>query len=162
MLWEKKPANLSDKSSVLQFISTFFNQIKGNLFENRPTKAIPNEVVCVSKVFVSHDWMNWVKDENFRRELVLRGETYANVFLSYRRNFRESQQETASATIFNSSNANANANANTNTTGETILPVPVPVPVLNEISEEDSSEIESGGAEENTSFEIHNTDTTMV
>ena len=164
MLWEKKPANLSDKSSVLQFISTFFNQIKGNLFENRPTKAIPNEVVCVSKVFVSQDWMNWVKDENFRRELVLRGETYANVFLSYRRNFRESQQETASATIFNSSNANANANANanTNTTGETILPVPVPVPVLNEISEEDSSEIETGGAEENTSFEIHNTDTTMV
>jgi predicted acylesterase/phospholipase RssA len=92
MLWERKPANLTDKSSVIQFISTFFNQIKGNLFENRPTKPIPNEVVCVSKVFASQDWMNWVKDENYRRELVLRGETFANVFLSYRRNFRESQQ----------------------------------------------------------------------
>jgi hypothetical protein len=34
--------------------------------------------------------MNWVKDENYRRELVLRGETFANVFMSYRRNFRES------------------------------------------------------------------------
>lgn len=90
MLWERKPANLTDKSSVLQFISTFFNQIKGNLFENRPTKPIPNEVVCVSKVFASQDWMNWVKDENYRRELVLRGETFANVFMSYRRNFRES------------------------------------------------------------------------
>jgi predicted acylesterase/phospholipase RssA len=90
MLWEKKPANLSDKSSVLQFVSTFFNQIKANLFENRPTKPIPNEVVCVSKVFSSQDWINWVKDENYRRELVLRGDTYANVFLSYRRNFRES------------------------------------------------------------------------
>jgi predicted acylesterase/phospholipase RssA len=90
MLWERKPANLTDKSSVIQFISTFFNQIKGNLFENRPTKTIPNEVVCVSKVFASQDWMNWVKDENYRRELVLRGETFANVFMSYRRNFRES------------------------------------------------------------------------
>lgn len=90
MLWERKPANLTDKSSVLQFISTFFNQIKGNLFENRPTKPIPNEVVCVSKVFASQDWMNWMKDENYRRELVLRGETFANVFISYRRNFTES------------------------------------------------------------------------
>lgn len=90
MLWEKKPANLSDKSSVLQFVSTFFNQIKANLFENRPTKPIPNEVVCVSKVFSTQDWINWVKDENYRRELVLRGDTFANVFLSYRRNFRES------------------------------------------------------------------------
>jgi hypothetical protein len=34
--------------------------------------------------------MNWVKDENYRRELVLRGETFANVFLSYRRNYHES------------------------------------------------------------------------
>lgn len=90
MLWERKPANLTDKSSVLQFISTFFNQIKGNLFENRPTKPIPNEVVCVSKVFASQDWMNWMKDENYRRELVLRGETFANMFISYRRNFTES------------------------------------------------------------------------
>ena len=92
MLWERKPASLTDKSSVIQFISTFFNQIKGNLFENRPTKPIPNEVVCVSKVFASQDWMNWVKDENYRRELVLRGETFANVFMSYRRNFTESFQ----------------------------------------------------------------------
>jgi predicted acylesterase/phospholipase RssA len=88
MLWERKPANLTEKSSVVQFISTFFNQIKGNLFENRPTKPVPNEVVCVSKVFASQDWINWMKDENYRRELVLRGETFANVFLSYRRSFR--------------------------------------------------------------------------
>jgi hypothetical protein len=73
---------------VVQFISTFFNQIKGNLFENRPTRPVPNEVVCVSKVFASQDWINWMKDENYRRELVLRGETFANVFLSYRRSFR--------------------------------------------------------------------------
>ena len=88
MLWERKPAHLTEKSSVVQFISTFFNQIKGNLFENRPTKPVPNEVVCVSKVFASQDWINWMKDENYRRELVLRGETFANVFLSYRRSFR--------------------------------------------------------------------------
>ena len=89
MLWERKPANLSEKSSVLQFISTFFNQVKSNLFENRPTMPIPNEVVCVSRIFASQDWLNWAKDENYRRELILRGETFANVFLSYRRNFRE-------------------------------------------------------------------------
>jgi predicted acylesterase/phospholipase RssA len=70
MLWERKPANLTEKSSVVQFISTFFNQIKGNLFENRPTKPVPNEVVCVSKVFASQDWINWMKDENYRRECV--------------------------------------------------------------------------------------------
>ena len=89
MLWERKPANLTEKSSILQFISTFFNQIKGNLFENRPTRSITNEVVCVSKIFSSQDWMNCIKDENYRRELMLRGETFANVFLSYRRNFHE-------------------------------------------------------------------------
>lgn len=90
MFWERKPAYLTEKSSVVQFISTFFNQIKGNLFENRPTLPIPNEVVCVSKVFASQDWMNWMKNENYRRELMLRGETFANVFLSYRRSFRAS------------------------------------------------------------------------
>jgi predicted acylesterase/phospholipase RssA len=114
MLWERKPANLTDKSSVLQFISTFFNQIKANLFENRPTTPIPNEVVCVSKVFASQDWMNWVKDENYRRELVLRGETFANVFLSYRRNFRES----------------APAPTPTPTPAPTPTPTPTPTPVL--------------------------------
>ena len=93
VLWEKKPTNLTEKSSLLQFINTFFNQINSNLHENRATKAIPNEVVCVSKVFSIRDWMNWMKDENYRRELVLRGETFANVFLSYRRNFKDSEAE---------------------------------------------------------------------
>jgi len=93
VLWEKKPANLTEKSSLLQFINTFFNQINSNFYENRATKAIPNEVVCVSKVFSIRDWMNWVKDENYRRELVLRGETFANVFLSYRRNFKDAEAE---------------------------------------------------------------------
>jgi len=95
VLWEKKPANLTEKASLLQFIYTFFNQINSNFYENRTTKAIPNEVVCVSKVFSIRDWMNWVKDENYRRELVLRGETFANVFLSYRRNFKDSEAEAA-------------------------------------------------------------------
>ena len=90
ILWEKNPAKLTDKSSLLQFIYTFFNQMSGNIHKNSETKPIPNEVVCVSKVFSVKDWMNWVKDENYRRELVLRGETFANVFLSYRRNFRDS------------------------------------------------------------------------
>ena len=95
VLWEKKPTNLTEKSSLLQFINTFFNQINSNFYENRATKAIPNEVVCVSKVFSIRDWMNWMKDENYRRELVLRGETFANVFLSYRRNFKDSEAEAA-------------------------------------------------------------------
>lgn len=90
VIWEKKPTKITEKSSLLQFIYTFFNQINTNFYENRQTKPIPNEVVCVSKVFSIKDWMNWVKDENYRRELVLRGETFANVFLSYRRNFRDS------------------------------------------------------------------------
>ena len=95
VLWEKKPANITEKASLLQFIYTFFNQINSNFYENRATKAIPNEVVCVSKVFSIRDWMNWVKDENYRRELVLRGETFANVFLSYRRNFKDAEAEPA-------------------------------------------------------------------
>jgi hypothetical protein len=89
VIWEKKPTKLTEKSSLLQFIYTFFNQINSNFYENRHTKPIPNEVVCVSKVFSIKDWISWVKDENYRRELVIRGETFANVFLSYRRNFRD-------------------------------------------------------------------------
>ena len=143
MLWEKKPANLSEKSSVLQFVSTFFNQIKSNLFENRPTKPIPNEVVCVSKVFASQDWINWVKDENYRRELVLRGDTFANVFLSYRRNFRESQQH---------------IQPEANPAKDVIsLPLTDTAPVTSVV------EPDNGNTDDNTSFEIHNNDDmTMV
>ena len=90
MMWERKPANLTDKSSMFQFIGTFLNQINANFFENRVKQAIPNEVVCVSKIFGSRDWLNWVRDEKYRRELILRGNTFANVFLSYRRNYQES------------------------------------------------------------------------
>jgi predicted acylesterase/phospholipase RssA len=152
MLWERKPANLSEKSSVLQFVSTFFNQIKGNLFENRPTKAIPNEVVCVSKVFASQDWMNWVKDENYRRELVLRGETFANVFLSYRRNFHESQLTQPIEP----------------TSSKKLVPLPVTVPVTEMLTISDAHadadvDADTGpNSSDNTSFEIHNTDMTMV
>lgn len=135
MLWERKPANLTDKSSVLQFISTFFNQIKGNLFENRPTKPIQNEVVCVSKVFASQDWMNWVKDENYRRELVLRGETFANVFMSYRRNFRESAP-TAPAAVLQ--------------TTPVLEPLTTPTPLLDVVNIEEEE------------YEIKNQDLTMM
>lgn len=136
MLWERKPANLTDKSSVLQFISTFFNQIKGNLFENRPTKPIPNEVVCVSKVFASQDWMNWVKDENYRRELVLRGETFANVFMSYRRNFRESAPTAAPAAVLQ--------------TTPVLEPLTTPTPLLDAVNIEEEE------------YEIKNQDLTMM
>lgn len=136
MLWERKPANLTDKSSVLQFISTFFNQIKGNLFENRPTKPIPNEVVCVSKVFASQDWMNWVKDENYRRELVLRGETFANVFMSYRRNFRESASTAAPAAVLQ--------------TTPVLEPLTTPTPLLDVVNIEEEE------------YEIKNQDLTMM
>lgn len=135
MLWERKPANLTDKSSVLQFISTFFNQIKGNLFENRPTKPIPNEVVCVSKVFASQDWMNWVKDENYRRELVLRGETFANVFMSYRRNFRESTPAAPAAI--------APAPAAVLQTTPVLEPLTTPTPLLDATNIEDEYEIKN-------------------
>jgi predicted acylesterase/phospholipase RssA len=149
MLWESKPANISEKSSVLQFVSTFFNQIKSHLFENRFTPAIPNEVVCVSKVFSLQDWMNWIKDENYRRELVLRGETFANVFLSYRRNFHDSyltlpvipQQEQPS---------NQNVTLDTSLDHQTLIDVPV-------------TEVEAEAEAEDSSFEVHNTDDmTMV
>ena len=151
MLWERKPANLTEKSSVLQFVSTFFNQIKGNLFENRPTKAIPNEVVCVSKVFASQDWMNWVKDENYRRELVLRGETFANVFLSYRRNFHESQLTQPIEP----------------TSSKNLVPLPVTEPATETLTVPDvyadaDTDTTIPNSSDNTSFEIHNTDMTMV
>jgi predicted acylesterase/phospholipase RssA len=151
MLWEKKPANLSDKSSVLQFVSTFFNQIKANLFENRPTKPIPNEVVCVSKVFSSQDWINWVKDENYRRELVLRGDTFANVFLSYRRNFRESHPHPIKTDAISSNRVislpvNDNDN-NDNNNNNNEAPTPASDPPVTVVTT-DNNEI----------FEIHNND----
>jgi hypothetical protein len=95
--------------------------------------------------------VNWVKDESYRRELVLRGETFANVFLSYRRNFRESQQQQQPSAIFNSPN---------------MIPVSatetISVPVLEHISEPAPEPVPEPAPEENTSFEIHNNDTTMV
>jgi predicted acylesterase/phospholipase RssA len=145
ILWEKKPAKLTDKSSLMQFIYTFFNQLNGNFYENRQTKPIPNEVVCVSKVFSINDWMNWVKDENYRRELVLRGETFANVFLSYRRNFRDS-------TI-------AEENATENTTDAPLSSTEITS--LSDIAEEQPS-TQTETSPSTIQYEIRNEDMTMM
>ena len=170
MLWERKPANLTEKSSVIQFVSTFFNQIKSNFFENRATRAIPNEVVCVSKVFSAQDWMNWIKDENYRRELVLRGETFANVFLSYRRNFHESR-------IFQQSQHSSIPEVETTAAVENVIldtsvSASASEPVLDIIDTGDEYEINEPdtidhdiivSTSNTTSFELHNNDdTTMV
>jgi predicted acylesterase/phospholipase RssA len=166
MLWERKPANLTDKSSVLQFISTFFNQIKGNLFENRPTSPIPNEVVCVSKVFASQDWMNWMKDENYRRELVLRGETFANVFMSYRRNFRESvtssiHSEMATGAV--KSTATTTATTTTTTTTTTAATELVALSTYTEASEQaPEQETQNTSIEEEETYSITTNDVTMI
>jgi predicted acylesterase/phospholipase RssA len=147
VIWEKKPTKITEKSSLLQFIYTFFNQINTNFYENRQTKPIPNEVVCVSKVFSIKDWMNWVKDENYRRELVLRGETFANVFLSYRRNFKDSLTHENDATIDT----------------ETSLPPsgPTAITSLSELSE-NPTEPTVSPPPETIEYEIHNNDTTMM
>jgi len=153
MLWERKPANLTEKSSVIQFVSTFFNQINSNFFENRVTRAIPNEVVCVSKVFTAQDWMNWIKDENYRRELVLRGETFANVFLSYRRNFHDSYL-TLPVISHQEQPSNQNVTLDTSLEHHTIIAIP-------ETDTTDNDTIES--TQNTTTFELHNNDeTTMV
>jgi predicted acylesterase/phospholipase RssA len=153
MLWESKHANISEKSSVLQFVSTFFNQIKSHLFENRFTPAIPNEVVCVSKVFSLQDWMNWIKDENYRRELVLRGETFANVFLSYRRNFHDSYL-TLPVISQKEQPSNQNVTLDTSLEHETLIDGP-------DADTTNNDTIES--TQNTTAFELHNNDdTTMV
>jgi len=162
MLWEKKPSNLTEKSSLLQYIYTFFNQINSNFYKNKQTTPIPNEVVCVSKVFSVQDWMNWVKDENYRRELVLRGETFANVFLSYRRNFRDS----ASAAAL-SENTPIDA-----VISQPLIPTPslqneITIVVENVQGEEGGEEGGEGGGESEDSantiqYEIHNNDMTMM
>lgn len=163
MLWERKPANLSEKSSVLQFVSTFFNQIKSNFFENKITRAIPNEVVCVSKVFSAQDWMNWVKDESYRRELVLRGETFANVFLSYRRNYHESyrnqqpilETETPSGDISSKQTSLEHDTHQDNTL--------IHLPVVDQDHDHDESSTKESLSSIDSTFEVHNTDeTTMV
>lgn len=148
--WERKPTNLTDKSSLIQFISTFFNQLKTNLFENQITQAIPNEVVCISKIFSSQEWLNWMRDENYRRELVLRGETFANVFLSYRRNFNES--------------TNFHTITSLKTEVDTAIELPVSIIEDNIQTGEETNDISSlETTEDNKLFEVHNTDDmTMV
>jgi predicted acylesterase/phospholipase RssA len=141
MLWERKPANLTEKSSVLQFVSTFFNQIKGNLFENRPTRCLLNEVVCVSKIFASQDWMNCIKDENYRRELMLRGETFANVFLSYRRNFRETNVEIASP---------VQSRQTSHVVVETLSSPASPIPIVHDDDDDDDDAPDSPDASHTT------------
>jgi predicted acylesterase/phospholipase RssA len=86
MEWERIPATMNETTSFTNFMYGFFNQISANFFENRQVHAIPNEVICFSKIQELQDWINVVKDENCRRELIVRGETFAKLFLSYRRN----------------------------------------------------------------------------
>ena len=166
MLWEAKPASLTEKSSVLQFVSTFFNQIRSNFFENRVTCAIPNEVVCVSKVFSLQDWLNWVKDENYRRELMLRGETFANVFLSYRRNYCESYLNAQAQAHGVSSEQNA-AVVTHDQNPQTLIEHEVD-PVCEPDAEpeperEPELEADKTCPNDTSTFELHNTDdTTMV
>jgi hypothetical protein len=88
LLWECKPTNISEKTSFIQFMTVFVNQMRTNLFENRKTVPIPNEVICMSKEQTIHDWKNIINDENYRRELLARGIMYAKMFLSYRTNYK--------------------------------------------------------------------------
>jgi predicted acylesterase/phospholipase RssA len=87
LYWERIPGNVTEKSSIMHLMSVFMSQIKANLFEHRFIQTIPNEVICVSKGQTLQDWVNSLKDENFRRELMQRGEVFAKLFLSYRRNY---------------------------------------------------------------------------
>jgi len=88
IIWECKPTNISEKTSFIQFMTVFVNQIRTNLFENRKTTPIPNEVICMSKEQTMYDWKNIINDENYRRELLARGIMYAKMFLSYRNNYK--------------------------------------------------------------------------
>jgi hypothetical protein len=85
--WERIPGNVTEKSSITHIMSVFISQIKSNLFDHRFMQTIPNEVICVSKGQTLQDWVNSLKDENCRRELMQRGEVFAKLFLSYRRNY---------------------------------------------------------------------------
>ena len=151
MLWERKHANITEKSSMFQFISTFLNQINANFFENRVKQAIPNEVVCVSKVFATRDWINWVRDEKYRRELMLRGETFANVFLQYRRNYRETMK--VQPAVPNSA--------------DVIPQIQVQVVQAEDDATQDDATQDDATEDEptitsNSSFQYHNNDMTMV
>lgn len=157
IMWERKPATLTNNETVFQFVTTFINQINSNFFETHNTQPIPNEVVCISKIFTSQDWLSWVKDESYRRDLVLRGETFANVFLSYRRNYNETQHL---------SQLEQTATAEPNTCDNNLLQLHIALP-----EEEVKVDPPSGeptdtpvSSPENISetFEIHNNDMTMV
>lgn len=169
IMWERKPAMLTNNETVFQFITTFINQINSNMFETRNTQPIPNEVVCISKIFTSHDWLSWVNDESYRRELVLRGETFANVFLSYRRNYNETQKISQVDTpAIASTNAGDNNLLQLHTLQEEDEkhvamnePAVTPVSSCENISDPTGAEA-SDTASSAASFEIHNTDTTMV
>jgi hypothetical protein len=84
--------------------------------------------------------MNWVKDENYRRELVLRGETFANVFMSYRRNFRESAPAARPAA----------APAAVLQTTPVLEPLTTPTPLLDAVNIDEEA------------YEIKNQDLTMM
>jgi hypothetical protein len=112
-------------------------------------------------VFASQDWINWVKDENYRRELVLRGETFANVFLSYRRNFRDSQQHQRQHQSHLQPQPpqppQPHIQPEANPAKDVIsLPLTDTAPVTSVV------EPDNGNTDDNTSFEIHNDDMTMV
>ena len=153
MMWERKPANITEKSSMFQFIGTFLNQINANFFENRVKPAIPNEVVCVSKVFSTREWINWVRDEKYRRELMLRGDTFANVFLQYRRNYQETMK--IQSAVLDAT--------------DVIPQIQVSVPdepaedkPTEDKATEDNATEEDPTINSNSLFQFHNTDITMV
>ena len=98
LYWERIPGNVTEKSSIIHLMSVFMSQIKANLFEHRFIQTIPNEVICVSKGQTLQDWVNSLKDENCRRELMQRGEVFAKLFLSYRRNYTSTKNSSSNTT----------------------------------------------------------------
>ena len=128
-------------------------QINSNFFENRVKPAIPNEVVCVSKVFSTREWINWVRDEKYRRELMLRGDTFANVFLQYRRNYQETMK--IQSAVLDAT--------------DVIPQIQVSVPdepaedkPTEDNATEDNATEEDPTINSNSLFQFHNTDITMV
>lgn len=87
ILWEKTDQEITKDTGVFGYIFALTTQLSYYLSDKMGelTVKIPNQVLCSPDLCRNaKDWISWIKDENFRRILIERGETYGKIFLSYK------------------------------------------------------------------------------
>ena len=87
ILWERDNCFVDKNTSIFSYFSTLTTQLSYHIMEsvNELNVKIPNQVICSPDYCKTPDeWMKFLKEEDVRRKIFKKGETYGLIFHNYK------------------------------------------------------------------------------